>query len=130
VKDLAAKRRVTIVLLHVINLNILAPEGRVYRELEREAFACLQGIADRCLTASCSTIIRIRYGSVPKEILAEANEQGAKWIVLRAPKPGFWSRVVSRLQGVVFLWRQPTAQGVRLAASAGLGLEPREVSCK
>jgi hypothetical protein len=112
VNGLAAQRRVTIVLLHVINLNILAPESRVYLELEREALAYLEGIADRCLPASRSTVIRIRYGHVGREISAEAREQGAKWIVLRAPKPRFWVRVVSRLRRVGVPWPQPSVQRV------------------
>jgi len=49
VNGLAAQRRMTIVLLHVIKLNILAPESRVYLELEGEAITVPSGDSESLL---------------------------------------------------------------------------------
>ena len=43
----ACRPEVRVILLHVVNLNIVAPENRVYEELGREVYSHLDRLAQR-----------------------------------------------------------------------------------
>ena len=62
----------TVILLHVVTLNIAAPEKRVYEELGRDAHWYLERLARGCLHPGVATTIRVRVGKPAEEILAEA----------------------------------------------------------
>ncbi len=62
VKDLAKQRGVTVTLLHVVSLNIAAPEKGVYEQLAREAHWHLERLAGGCLRPGVTTITRVRFG--------------------------------------------------------------------
>src|ERR1035441_624672 len=73
VNGLAKRPEVTVILLHVVNLNILAPENRVYEELGQEAQWYLERLANKHVHPLASTITRVRIGNPAEEILAEAK---------------------------------------------------------
>lgn len=75
------------ILLHVIDLNILAPDNRIYRELGREASTHLKRLS-KYLNATISTQLRVRIGRVAQEILAEAKAQQPDFVVLTTEKSG------------------------------------------
>jgi nucleotide-binding universal stress UspA family protein len=83
----------TVILLHVVTLNIAAPEKRVYEELGREARWYLERLARGCLRPGVATIIRVRFGKQAEEILAEAAASNADLIILPCYRPSFWHRL-------------------------------------
>lgn len=81
INDLARNSCPVVVLLHVIHLNILAPDSRIYDELGREAswhLNRLSGFVD----SNASIQIRVRFGRVAQEILAEAKADTTDLILL------------------------------------------------
>ena len=114
VNDIARHQGVTVILLHVLHLNILAPENRVYEELARAAAWYLERLARACLPASAGTIIRIRTGSPAAEILAEARAEHVDLIILPVGRPSFWKRLCAP----ILRWR--VAKVIRTAPCAVL----------
>jgi hypothetical protein len=102
VNGCASRSRAPVTLLHVVNLNILAPELRVYDELTREARWYLKRLAGQYLHPGISTLIRVRIGKPAEEILAEAREQNVDLIILPTFGPSFWTRLRS-------LWKSASA---------------------
>jgi universal stress protein A len=88
---------VTVTLLHVVTLNIAAPEKRVYEQLAREAHWHLDRLARGCLRPGIAAITRVRFGKPAEEILAEAADGHVDLIVLASAPPSFWSRLLARL---------------------------------
>jgi len=97
VNDLAKQSGVTVTLLHVVSLNIAAPEKGVYEQLGREAHRHLERLARGCLRPGVTTITRVRFGKPAEEILVEAADGKADLIVLASGLPSFWSRLFARL---------------------------------
>jgi nucleotide-binding universal stress UspA family protein len=95
VNGFAKPPEVAVILLHVLNLNIMAPENRVYEELAREAYSHLDRLAQQYLHPFASTAIRVRAGQPDEEILAEAAEQKADLIILPSWGPSCWGQLVS-----------------------------------
>ena len=93
VNGLAIYPGATVILLHVVTLNIAVPEKRVYKELSCDARWYLERLARGCLRPDIATIIRVRVGKVAKEILAEAAAGNADLIILPCYPPSFWSRL-------------------------------------
>jgi len=93
VNGFAERPGVTVILLHVVQLNILAPESRIYDELCREAHSCLQQLARRFLHPMARTLIRVRVGNPARGIMAEAREANADLIVLPLYRVPFWKRL-------------------------------------
>jgi nucleotide-binding universal stress UspA family protein len=83
----------TVILLHVVTLNIAAPENRVYEEHGRDAHWYLERLARGCLRPDITTSIRVRVGNPAEEIVAEAAAVKADLIVLPSQPPSFWRRV-------------------------------------
>jgi nucleotide-binding universal stress UspA family protein len=118
VNGFARRPEVTVILLHVVNLNILAPENRVYEELSQEAQWYLEGLANRHLHPIASTITHVRVGKPADEILAEAKAESVDLIILPTYGPSFWNR----LKG---LWRNVCVQPVSTLAQKVI----REATC-
>jgi nucleotide-binding universal stress UspA family protein len=97
VNGLAKYPSATVTLLHVVTLNIAVPEKRVYEELSCDARWYLERLARGCLRPDIATIIRVRFGKVAKEILAEATAGNADLIILPCYPPSFWSRLFAPL---------------------------------
>jgi nucleotide-binding universal stress UspA family protein len=92
VNSLAGRSRVTVILLHVVHLNILAPENRIYTELCQEAEHRLERLAREYVHPLVDTCVRVRLGDPFKEIVAEAREQQVHLIILPTFKCSFWRR--------------------------------------
>jgi nucleotide-binding universal stress UspA family protein len=108
----------TVFLLHVVHLNITAPEKRVYEQLGREAHWHLERLARHCLRPGIASIVRVRFGKPAEEIVAEARESNIDLIVLPFRSPTLWQRlfapVVPRIiEGVI----RRAACGVFLASA-------------
>ena len=97
VNGLAKYSGATVTLLHVVTLNIAAPEKRVYEELARDARWYLARLARGCLRPDIATIIRVRVGKPAEEILAEAVAGNADLIVLPSYPPSFWNRLLAQI---------------------------------
>jgi nucleotide-binding universal stress UspA family protein len=93
VNGLAKRPEVTIILLHVVSLNILAPENRVYEELGQEAQWYLENLANKHIPPMASTIAHVRVGNPAEEILAEAKAESVDLIILPTYGPSFWNRL-------------------------------------
>ena len=88
----------TVTLLHVVTLNIAAPEKGVYEQLGRDAQWHLERLARGCLRPGITTVSRVRFGKPAEEILAEAADGNVDLIVLASKLPSFWSRFVAPIQ--------------------------------
>jgi nucleotide-binding universal stress UspA family protein len=93
VNRFARRPEVTVILLHVVNLNIVAPENRVFEELALETRCHLERLADQHLPPIASTIAHVRIGEPAKEILAEAQAEKPDLIILPTYGPSFWNRL-------------------------------------
>jgi nucleotide-binding universal stress UspA family protein len=92
----------TVTLLHVITLNIAAPENRLFEEFGRDARWYLERLARNCLRRDVATTIRVRVGKPAEEILAEAAAGNPDLIVLPCYRPPCWNRLLGPiLPGVV-----------------------------
>jgi len=93
VNGLAKYPGASVTLLHVVTLNIAAPERRVYEELGRDARWYLERLARGCLRPDIATSIRVRFGKPAEEIPAEAAAGNADLIILPCYPPSFLSRL-------------------------------------
>jgi nucleotide-binding universal stress UspA family protein len=84
-----------VTLLHVVTLNIAAPEKGVYEQLGRDAQWHLERLARGCLRPGITTLSRVRFGKPAEEILAESADGNVDLIVLASKPPSFWSRFVA-----------------------------------
>ncbi len=57
--------------LHVINLNIMVLDNRVFDDFVRSADQQLKRLSERLLSSGLSVRLRIRVGNPAQEILAE-----------------------------------------------------------
>lgn len=90
---LAKQPGATVTLLHVVTLNIAAPEKGVYEQLGRDAHWHLERLARRCLRPGVTATTRVRFGRPAEEILAEAAAGNVDLIVLSSKPPRVWSRL-------------------------------------
>jgi nucleotide-binding universal stress UspA family protein len=95
------KGQVVVILLHVLKLNIVLPDNRVYEELTQEAQAQLKQLADRHLDPMASCVSRICSGRPADQIAALANAEHVDWIVLPDYGAPFWVRLKA-------LWKPET----------------------
>jgi nucleotide-binding universal stress UspA family protein len=93
VNGLANHPGVTVILLHVVTLNITAPEKSVHEALGRDAHWYLKRMARGCLRPGVATTTRVRFGKPAEEILTEAAASSVDLIVLPSYPPSFWSRL-------------------------------------
>lgn len=93
IDGLARPPRVTIIMLHVVHLNIIAPTNHVFQELAAEAKSHLEQLAKRYLPAFASTMTRVRVGEPAKEIVAETRAQEPDLLILPSHGPSLWSRM-------------------------------------
>ena len=82
VNSFAQRPGVEVELLHVVDLNLAAPDRRVDEELCREAQWHLEQLRAEYVNAGANVVARVRMGKPGDEILAEAKEQGADLIIV------------------------------------------------
>lgn len=90
VNDLASRPGVTFTFLHVLHLNIVAPENRIYEELADTARWHLERLTKRYVRPGVSVRIRIRAGNPVEEILAEAKADDVDLIILPTSGRSTW----------------------------------------
>ena len=78
----ASRPGVTVILLHVLHLNIAASENRVYEELAQTARWHLERLAREYLHPGVSIVLHVRAGKPVEEILAEAKAEDADLMIL------------------------------------------------
>ena len=93
VNGFARESPMTVILLHVVELNIAAPGGRVYEELGKEAEFYLERLAEKHMDRMATTMVHVRTGRPADEILAEADAERVDCIILPTFGPSFWRRV-------------------------------------
>ncbi len=81
-----------VTLLHVVNLNILAPVAGLYDDICCEAERHLEWLRRKYVNPAVATRVRVRMGKTLDEIMAEATESGAKLILLPTFEPPAWKR--------------------------------------
>jgi nucleotide-binding universal stress UspA family protein len=84
----------TVILLHVVNLNVVPPDGRVFDDLSRAAEKNLLRLSERFLDRRFFVRHQIRFGRPAVEILKEAREFNVDLITLTC-------------HGTNSLWRHP-----------------------
>lgn len=101
VNAFAGQPGATVILLHVLRLNIAAPDNHLYEELCQEAYWHLEQLAREFLHPDISTLFRVRVGDPVEEILAEVKAEGVDLIVLpisrgslRRQNASFWQRAL------------------------------------
>ena len=112
VNALGSSSDITVVLLHVLTLNIAAPENRVYERLAQEAHWHLEQMARQFLRPGITTVLRVRFGKPVEQILAEAEAQKADLLIVpaaRRPDRKRWPSLVERL---VERWAAGTSQSL------------------
>jgi len=88
-----AEHHTKVILLHVVNLSIVPPDGRVFDELSCAAEKDLQRLCERFLSPRLSVRGEVRIGKPADEILAEAKESNADLITLTTyGSNSFWKR--------------------------------------
>jgi nucleotide-binding universal stress UspA family protein len=97
VNGFAKQQGIIVTLLHVVTLNLAAPEKGVYEVLGRDARWHLERLARGCLHPSVAANTRVRVGKPAEEILIEAAAGSADLIVLASKPPSFWSRFFAPL---------------------------------
>jgi nucleotide-binding universal stress UspA family protein len=132
VNGLASRPEVTVILLHVVNLNIVAPENRVYDELEREARWHLERLADRYIVPLASTLTHVRTGNLADEILAEASAERADLIIMPSYGPSFWDRLRAVWKPSTGSIVSPLAEKIIRQAPCGVFVAPAKtrVNCE
>ena len=93
VNALASRPGVTVILLHVLNLNIFAPDNRLYEELAQEAHWHLERLAQQFLPPGARILGHVRFGKPVEETLAEAKAEDVDLIILSTPGGRGWQRL-------------------------------------
>ena len=130
VNGLAKRSEVTVILLHVLNLNILAPENRVYEELGQEAQWYLESLANQHLHPMASAITHVRVGMPAEEAFdvglpleEDRSRPGFMRPVKKGGRPAATSfRVLEQFKGFAWIECRPATNRphqirVHLAAS-------------
>jgi len=87
----AGDHRVTVILLHVVNLNAIVPENRIFDALSCTAGQHLKRLSERFLHPDLTLRLRVRVGTPAQEILDEARTSNVDLIVLCSPGgSSFW----------------------------------------
>jgi nucleotide-binding universal stress UspA family protein len=113
---------VSIILLHVIQLNIPFPDNRVRRELQIEARWYLERLAGQSGCPAMATIPRVRFGQPAAQILEEAEAENVDLIVLPTYQPSFWRRLVALWKPSAGVRVSPLAQRIIREANCGVFL--------
>lgn len=145
INQFARRKPVRVILLHVVNVNFLVPDNRVYEELGREALGHLQQLT-QLLLPSIPAQLQVRFGRLAEEVLFERERKQPGLVLLtgrrfrtsgwparwwRSCSDRSWRRLASRLvetnSHVVFLkpaacfdceaiWGRPAAGHANAAA--------------
>lgn len=92
VNRLACRPGTKLYLLHIITLNILPPESRIYDELAADAKAHLERLCRDHLPSVPAPIIRVRFGKAVNEILAQIKQEQVDAVVLPTRGPSLAER--------------------------------------
>jgi nucleotide-binding universal stress UspA family protein len=83
----------TVILLHVVNLNVVSPDGRIFDELACVAEKDLARLSKKFLSQLLNVRHQVRFGRPADEILGVAVESGVDLIVLTSHgNNAFWKR--------------------------------------
>jgi len=92
-----ANHHTTVILLHVVNLSEVPPDGRVFDELSCAAEKDLKRLSERFLNRQLCIRHQVRFGKPANEILSEASESKADLIALTTYGSGsFWKHPFHR----------------------------------
>ena len=103
INGFAKRPGITVILLQVVDLNIMAPENRIYEELGSEAGRDLERLARKYMHPGPTILIHVRVGKPGDEILAEAKAQKVDLIVLPVLARSFWKHRASFWQHLLAL---------------------------
>jgi nucleotide-binding universal stress UspA family protein len=83
--------RTTVVLLHVLHLNVVPPDGRVFDELAGAAEKDLRRLSEKFLDPRLRVRCEVRFGKPADGIVKEARESNADLIALATyGNSSFW----------------------------------------
>jgi nucleotide-binding universal stress UspA family protein len=94
VQRMATELPVVTTLLHVVNLNVAAPEGRLYHEVCAESEELLRKLAHLFFRDTTSIRVSVRLGRPHTEIVAEAAAQSSELIILSSPNGSRWKQLL------------------------------------
>jgi len=84
VNAFAGRPGVTVILLHVVHLNIVAPENRIYEDLAQTARWHLERLAREYLHPGVALVFHVRAGKPTEEIVAEAKAEDVDLMIVPA----------------------------------------------
>ncbi len=87
VNRFARDSQLTVILLHVVTLNVMGSENRVYEELAAEADSCLQALSAQYIRPEILTVRRVRIGKAAEEILRQAAVDKPNLMIMTVGKP-------------------------------------------
>lgn len=97
INNLAGRSNSAVILLHIVQLNILAPDSRICREQCANAGRILERLADRYVNSLVDVRLRVRAGNPFDEIVREARESHAQMILLPTFPSSPWRRLLAPL---------------------------------
>jgi nucleotide-binding universal stress UspA family protein len=107
VNAFAGNAGVTVILLHVVNLNVVPMGSGQCEELAAEAHWHLQQMAVRYVDPDITPVVHVRIGKPVEEVLAEAKAENVDLIMVPIPRQANEKPLVS-------LWRGLFGLGERL----------------
>ena len=120
VEGFARRPEVTLILLHVVHLNIVAPDNRLYEDLVLEARWYLERLAEQYVHPLTSTILHVRVGERSEQVLEEAKAEKVELIMMPTYGPSFWNRLVSVWNPGVCRMVSPLAERIIRDATCGV----------
>jgi nucleotide-binding universal stress UspA family protein len=119
-EGVAGRREATLILLHVIHLNIVAPDNRLYEDLVLEARWYLERLAEQYVHRLTSTILHVRVGERAEQVLEEAKAEEVELIIVSNFGPSLWGRLVSVWKPGVCRMVSPLAERIIRDATCGV----------
>ncbi len=96
VNRFARKFQVTAILLHVVTLNVMASENRVYEELTAEAESYLRRLSAKYISPDALVLYRIRIGKAAEQILRQASDDSPDLILMTVDRAALRTSPVLR----------------------------------
>jgi nucleotide-binding universal stress UspA family protein len=117
---LAGRPEVTLVLLHVIQVDRAAGKKRAHDELSSAARSYLQQLASEFVHPIISVVARVRVGNPAEQILEEAKAQDIQLIILPTFGPSLWNRLLSAWNPSGYRIVSPLAEKIIRESSCGV----------
>ena len=118
------KFQVAAILLHVVTLDLMASENRVYEELASEAELYLRRLSAQYISPNVLVLHRIRIGKAAEQILQQATDDPPDLILMSVDRAAFRKTPVSRKLGLSTATMSRTVTSVLKSATSDVLVLP------